>query len=118
MLIKYRPKKTNDSVILSDIQISNLCAKMPSMFRNLEWQLCYRLSENGVSMNTFLNRINKKEPTLLLFEDTEGYKFGAMNFEIWVPQSSFFGNGENFVFTFKQGVEVSKYISTGENYMY
>ncbi len=57
------------------------------MFRNLEWQLLYRLSENGVSMNTFLARINKKEPTLILFEDSDGFKFGGMNYEAWVPQT-------------------------------
>ena len=38
--------------------------------------------------------------TLLICEDQDGWKFGTMQFEEWVPQESFFGTGESFVFSF------------------
>ena len=53
MLIKFRPEKSGNSVILNDFQISNISEYM-AMYRNMKWVLKYRLSEHGVSMNTFI----------------------------------------------------------------
>jgi hypothetical protein len=54
-------------------------------------------------MNTFLNALDGYADTILVFEDECGYKFGGMCNEEWVVSKDFFGNGENFVYTFKDG---------------
>ena len=68
MLIKYRPQKSCDSQLLNDFQISGLCEHM-SMYRNMRWTLLYRLSDHGVSMNTFIQRLQANDITLLIVED-------------------------------------------------
>ena len=82
MLIKFRPQKECDSLLLNDFQISNLTEHM-GMERNLHWVLLYRLSEHGVSMTTFLERTKNMDTTLLIIEDGKGWKFGGMCFEEW-----------------------------------
>ena len=56
MLIRFRPEKNCDSKLLNDFQISNI-AEHIGMYRNMKWQLLYRLSDHGVSMNTFTNKL-------------------------------------------------------------
>ena len=53
MLIRFRPEKNCNSVLLNDLKISNISEHM-TMHRNMRWVLLYRLSEHGVSMNTFI----------------------------------------------------------------
>ena len=52
-MIKYIPKKTEKSEILSDIQISNLVENLPSMLKMADWSLAYSINRDGVSMGTF-----------------------------------------------------------------
>lgn len=115
MLIKYRPRKSHPSKLLNDLQISNLLSKMPSLYRNYNWQLLYRLSEHGVSMNTFLKNVDRYSDTLLVFEDESGHKFGAYCSEAWHVTSSFFGSGENFVFTFGGTDQIEFFKATGDS---
>ena len=56
MLIKFRPELDTDSKLLNAIQISNLTEHL-HFYRSCKWVLLYRLSEHGVSMNTFLKRL-------------------------------------------------------------
>ena len=99
MLIRFRPEKTCDSKLLNDFQISNI-AEHIGMYRNMKWTLLYRLSDHGVSMNTFTSRLQGFETTLVIIEDTRRYKFGGFCTEEWVFSSGFYGTGENFVFSF------------------
>ena len=66
----------------------------------MRWTLLYRLSDHGVSMNTFIQRLSGMENTLMIVEDKSGYKFGGFCTEEWFFSNSFYGTGENFVFTF------------------
>lgn len=118
MLIKYRPKKDKASKLLNDVQISNLCGQLNKMDRTLNWKLLYRLSDHGVSMNTFLKNIAGFSDTIMVFEDEAGYKFGAVCCEEWSPSKEFFGNGENFVFTFKAIDKISTFRASNDNSMY
>ena len=77
MLIKFRPEKSQDSKLLNDLQISNVAQHM-GMQRNMRWKLLYRLSEHGVSVNTFIQRLSGEETTLLIVEDQYGHKFGGL----------------------------------------
>ena len=100
-LIKYRVKKNRPSKILNDFQFSNLAGKMTSLYRGLNWQLIYRMSDSGISMNTFLNACQSFDTTVTVIEDANGYKFGGFNLEPWRVGSKFYGCGESFVYTFK-----------------
>ena len=117
MLLKYRPELSEDSKLLNDFQISNLTEHM-HYCRGMQWILLYRLSEHGVSLNTFLKRLTGYETTLIVMEDKVGWKFGALAFEEWQSRKEFYGTGESFVFTFEKGDEVQMWPATGENSMY
>ena len=88
------------------------------MYRNMRWVLLYRLSEHGVSMNTVISKLQGYENTLIILEDKNRYKFGGFCAEEWIMGSSFYGTGENFVFTFQDKDAVEIYYATGENSMY
>lgn len=69
-------------------------------------------------MNTFLKNIAGFSDTIMIFEDEAGYKFGAVSCEEWSPSKEFFGNGENFVFTFKAIDKISTFVASNDNSMY
>ena len=117
MLIKYRPEKNCSSHLLNDLKISNISEHM-SMHRNMRWVLLYRLSEHGVSMNTFISRLQGYDSTLLVIEEKNGHKFGGFCTEEWTFSSSFFGTGDNFVFTFRGSDEVEMWYASGDNNYY
>ena len=102
---------------MNDFQISNISEHM-SMYRNMRWVLLYRLSEHGVSMNTFIQKLQGSDATLIIIEDKNKYKFGGFCTEEWFFSSSFYGTGENFVFTFKNTDQCEMWNATGENEMY
>ena len=118
MLIKYRPNKQGDSQLLNDLQISNLCGHIGSLYQNLRWKLLYRLNEHGTSMNTFLEKLSCQDTTLVIIEDKHGWKFGGFCHEEWTVSKQFYGTGENFVFTFKAGDDIDVSYATGENFMF
>ena len=88
------------------------------MYRNMRWVLLYRLSEHGVSMNTFVNRLQGYEQTLIIIEDKQRCKFGGFCTEEWHFGSQFFGTGDNFVFTFKDKDLCEMWYASGDNQMY
>ena len=62
--------------------------------------------------------MQREEMTLLVVEDDQGYKFGALCFEEWASHKGFFGTGESFVFTFANSDQVQVFNGTGNNQMY
>ena len=57
-------------------------------------------------MNTFYEKTSGAPASLLILEDEHGHKFGGMVHEPWEENNSFYGTGETFVFTFKNGDEI------------
>lgn len=88
------------------------------MYRNMKWVLLYRLSEHGVSMNTFLQRLADEEITLIIIKDSKNHKFGGFCNESWYTAQQFYGTGENFVFTFHNGDNCEIWEASGDNSMY
>ena len=70
---------------------------------------------NGASMITFMKLIKKEDMTLVIVEDEEGHKFGALCFEEWVARNNFYGTGESFVFTFHDSDDCKVFTGTGNN---
>jgi hypothetical protein len=52
-MIKYIPKKSDKSEILTDQQISNMIENLPSYLKMADWNLIYSINRDGVSMGTF-----------------------------------------------------------------
>lgn len=69
-------------------------------------------------MNTFLKNLDGYADTIIVLEDEAGYKFGGVCNEEWTPSKEFFGNGENFVFTFKDSDQIKAFKATNDNSMY
>lgn len=79
-LIKYRPKKSDPSLLLNDFQISNLSKYIPGIYKRLTWKLLYRLNEHGSSMHNFYKNVKGHDVTLMIVMDRDGWKFGSLNF--------------------------------------
>ena len=72
---------------------------VPYRFKNGNWHLLYQLSRDGSSYFTFYNRIQKKNPLILLILTDKEEKIGAY-LSTGIHQSSrFYGSGESFVFS-------------------
>ena len=57
-------------------------------------------------MTTFIENCKGEEVTLMILEDSHGYKFGSFVFDDWKHRKKFYGSGESFVYTFKDGEDV------------
>lgn len=88
------------------------------MYRNMKWVLLYRLSDHGVSMNTFIQKLSCYETTLIIIEDRNKNKFGGFCTEEWFFSSQFYGTGDNFVYTFRKTDECEMWFASGDNSMY
>lgn len=71
------------------------------MVRSMDWNLVYCMNIDGVSMQTFKQRARNHSYTALIIKDDQSFIFGAFSSEAWKLSKGFFGNGENFVFTFR-----------------
>lgn len=50
---------------------------MPPLIRMREWKLLFDINKDGLSMQTFYNRTEDRDNTVILIEDSEGYIFGG-----------------------------------------
>jgi hypothetical protein len=66
---------------------------LPEVTRNYNWKLLYRLSDDGVSMNTFMKNMKGSLDTIVVFEDADGFKFGGFQCEEWHVSKDFYGTG-------------------------
>jgi len=66
----------------------------------MKWQLLYRMSKNGTSMITFMKNIDRYDVTVIVIEDSKGFKFGSFTVEEWTPNKNFYGGPDSFVYTF------------------
>lgn len=66
----------------------------------MKWQLLYRMSKNGTSMITFMKNIDRYDVTVIVIEDSKGFKFGSFTVEEWTPSKNFYGGPDSFVYTF------------------
>ena len=114
-MIKFMPNKSEKSEILNDLQISNLVENFPSMMKTMDWTLVYSVNRDGVSVGTFFEKCRDWRYTLLVIKDTQGFIFGGFCCEVWKQSSKFYGTGESFIYTFKNGNNVTVFDWTGEN---
>lgn len=114
-LIKFIPKKDTKSEILSDLQISNLVEHFPSMMMTMDWTLVYSINRDGDSVGTFFEKCKDWKYTLIVVKESKGWIFGGFCSEKWRSSLKFYGTGESFLFTFKDGSVPIAYYWTGLN---
>jgi hypothetical protein len=68
-------------------------------------------------MNTFYQKCRIHGASLIIMEDENGHKFGGMVHETWCDDNRFYGSGETFVFTFRDGNKIQFWECTGKNEM-
>ena len=83
------------------------------MVKMEDWELVYSLNRDGISMLSFFERCRHFRTTLLVIQDQQGSVFGGFCTETWKIHSSFYGTGENFLFTFKNGRDPTVFRWTG-----
>lgn len=78
------------------------------------WELLYSMNKDGCSVGTLYDRCKNNKTTLLVVQDSKGWIFGGFCNETWHPSNKFYGTGENFLFTFKDGIKPEIYRWTGD----
>jgi hypothetical protein len=95
------------SSILNDSQMNTIGSFLSPTDALKSWQLSYSLRQHGANLTTLLACSNKKSasgqrlmvPCIVVIEDSWGYIFGGFVSPCLRDKSSYYGNGECFVFS-------------------
>jgi hypothetical protein len=107
--VSTAPTLLDESLILPNVPEGYLIAlrgNLPSRFLHCPWTMVYSTNRDGVSLQTFYHLAKNYECTVLLIEDSIGCVFGAFTSAHWIPQESYFGSGESFLFQLLPACEV------------
>jgi hypothetical protein len=82
---------------------------LPATQRLLKWKLLYCPQTDGTSYETMFSKCEAYDQTLIFIKDSCNFVFGSFNSETWKDSNRYYGTGESFVFTFRDGndLEVS-----------
>lgn len=94
-----------ESEILTPEQIDNLRNVLPTRFKQLNWKLLFKLSEDGSSYTTFYNATYGHEPIVMILKNQYGDKIGAFIPQQLKKSREYYGTGETFVFRFTPSFE-------------
>ncbi|CAI2360256.1 unnamed protein product [Moneuplotes crassus] len=104
------------SAIISETQAIMISRFLPPMIRMREWERVFSIDVDGASYKTFYKNVYNHSATILIIQDSNGWKFGAYAASDWEIKKHFYGTGESFLFTFKDTDQnISTYKWTGEN---
>ena len=92
------------SAVASVSQLRELVSQMPPQWQLSAWKRAYSISEDGVSFQTFFNRLEEAPACLLLLKDSEGACFGSFHTPAFHRQTPglHYGDGDCFVFRWAQ----------------
>lgn len=98
--------RKSGSTIVTPKQLQALWHWIPTRFSIYQPKLVFTSEEHGFSINTFYQRCEYCEPTILLIKTMENEIFGAYLSTCWSQRndeeqkSPYFGTGESFLFSF------------------
>ena len=104
---KLRLSTKRQSDILTEDMLVQLGACIPPVMRTCEWDVAYKLSADGTSMQTFYSKLKHYNPTIVVVQDTHRCLFGAYTTEGWHRDDHFYGTGESFVFKFNASLPLT-----------
>lgn len=93
------------SNILSTEDFEKIRAVLPTRFKQLDWKLLFKLSEDGSSFITFFNATDRCEPIIMILISKTGDRIGAYISQQLKKSREFYGTGETFVFRFNPSFE-------------
>ena len=111
----FVPTRSRESSIIDDVQMIAIAKHLPPIVRMRDWDRLFQMDSDGISMQTFFNLVRKHQQTIIIVQDKAGFKFGAYISEAWKPQKYFYGTGESFLFTFRDGDDISVFRWSGAN---
>lgn len=118
-LPEYKPIALEKSEILSTAQIKVLSYHLPAIVRLFNWKLVFSTYRDGNSHHNFFDKCSDHEYTILVIKDRVGFIFGALCAEAWdAGEKGFYGNGDNFVFTFRNSDDLEIFPATGMDTQY
>ena len=115
-LPEYIPKLIEDSNILTNEHFLQILDYIPPSLKLRNWKLVYSNAKHGTSLNTLYFKCDDIGPNIVVVQDFKGWIFGAYCSDSWSRGKHFYGKGEAFLFTFKNGRQITPYLWTGKNY--
>ena len=87
------------SRVLRAANIRALERALPEWQRGNNWRLIYSLQRHGAHVGTFIERVQRSNPTLVVIRTAHGEVCGAYASEAWQSTTAFCGDGETFLFS-------------------
>ncbi|CAD8056809.1 unnamed protein product [Paramecium sonneborni] len=101
--------ESNSEIVTRDKFIS-ISTHLPSLYKGQKWQCIYSSIQHGSSIKTLMRKSENQLPSILLIKDLDQYLFGAyISDGIKNSCGKFYGNGESFLFTFKNSSDITVY---------
>lgn len=73
--------------------------------RESRWERTFCIDVDGTSLSTMYEKCREHDNTILVVRDTQGWVFGGFCTEAWDENYKFFGNGDNMLFSYGNGME-------------
>eukprot|EP01083_Nonionella_stella_P047677 127603_1 len=87
-----------ESNIVSEKTLKKLLSQIPARHHFRAWRCAYCTERDGRSVRTFLRKLKDARESVLLVWDTDREIFGGFASFPWINHTSYFGDGESFVF--------------------
>ena len=116
-LVQYLPNLRGESQVLNQSIIAKLEASLPDNYQGYDWSLVYGSVRNGENLELLYQLCANHQATLLVVKDVEGTVFGGFNTTCWKIESQYYGTGESFLFTFKDGFKVYRWSKKNKYFM-
>uniref|UniRef100_A0A8C4SW85 TLDc domain-containing protein n=1 Tax=Erpetoichthys calabaricus TaxID=27687 RepID=A0A8C4SW85_ERPCA len=105
-----RPSLSEPSNLLLPEQIEILAKHLPPRTVGYLWTLTFSASKHGMSIKTLYRAMaDQNSPVLMVIKNSNGEIFGAVASEPFKVQTSYYGTGETFLFTFSPEFKVFKW---------
>ncbi|XP_070699127.1 oxidation resistance protein 1 isoform X2 [Pempheris klunzingeri] len=103
-----------NSHILEDSHVRELCKELPPRTVGHMWQLAYSMSRHGASLKSLYRKLSTTDsPVLIVIKDALDEIFGAFLSHPLRPSETFYGTGETFLFMLHPRFKCFRW--TGEN---
>ena len=96
----------SQSTLLNQDEILKLRDEMPKRYRNSNWRSLYQMNIHGCAYSTFYQQTSNFEPIVLIVKTDGGERIGGFISRGLKQSKQYYGSGESFVFTLKNGVHV------------
>lgn len=113
---EYIPKLIEDSNILTSEHFLEILDYIPPVLKLRNWKLVYSNITHGISLNTLIYKCKDIGPNILVVKDFKGWVFGAYCTDSWERGQQFYGKGETFLFSFKDGKKINSFTWSGKNH--